>query len=148
MLVDLSAEYVDRLSERLQALPEADKMFFNPHDYDMATLRNLLEQKEKHYYIYLDDRHNFAGYGMLRSWEGFDSPTLGCVVWPEYRGCGNGAKLTSELVEKARQFGFSSIKLKVSKENEVAHRMYRSVGFHENGEVATDGRIWMERKIP
>ena len=146
MLVDISAEYVDRLSQKLQALSEADKAFFNPHDYDVATLRNLLEQHDKHYHIYLDDHHNFAGYGMVRAWEGFDTPTLGCVVWPEFRRYGNGAKLVKELVAKAKQLGFNSIKLKVSKKNAVAYRLYRNVGFRETGEVVPDGRIWMERE--
>jgi ribosomal protein S18 acetylase RimI-like enzyme len=146
MLVDLGADFVDRLSQRLLALPEAEKAFFNAHDYDVATLRNLLEQRDKHYYIYLDEHRNFAGYGRVKAWEGFDTPTLGCVVWPEYRRYGNAAKLVNELVVKARLLGFNSIKLKVSKKNAVAYRLYKSVGFRETGEVVPDGRIWMERK--
>jgi ribosomal protein S18 acetylase RimI-like enzyme len=53
--------------------------------------------------------------------------------------------LVNELMAKARQFGFKSIKLKVSKKNEVAYRLYNRVGFRETGEVVPDGRIWMER---
>lgn len=146
MLIDLNTEFVDRLSQRLQALPEADKGFFNPHDYDVATLIALLEQEDKHYYIYLDAHGNFAGYGMVRAWGGFDLPTLGCVIWPEYRRCGNGMKLVNHLVAKARQLGFNRIKIKVFKKNKVAYRLYRRAGFQETGEVAMDGQIWMERE--
>ena len=145
MLVDLSSEFVDRLHQRLQALPEVDKEFF-PHDYDVATLKKMLSQEDKHYYIYLDDSLNFAGYGMIRAWEGFDTPTLGCVIWPEYRRCGNGARLVNELVAKARQLGFSSIKLKVSKKNTFAYGLYKKAGFRKTGEVVSDGRVWMERE--
>ena len=126
-------------------MPEAEKAFL-PHGYDIETLEGLLKQRDKHYYIYLDKNRTSAGYGMVRAWEGYDTPTLGCVVWPEYRRCGNGARLVSELISHARQLGYSTIRLKVSPENEVARRLYIRVGFEETGEVAEDGQIWMQRK--
>jgi len=145
MLVNLSANLIRELSQRLQALPEAEKAFL-PHDCDIETLKSLLKQKDKHYYIYLDDSGKSTGYGMVRAWEGYDTPTLGCVIWPVHRRRGHGARLVSELISKAGELGYSSIKLKVSLKNEVAHRLYVRLGFEGTGEVAADGQIWMQRK--
>ena len=143
MLIELNKKFVESLSNELQRLSKRDKEYFNPHKFDVESIRNLGKEEENHYYIYLDELGAFAGYGMLRTFGRYEIPTLGCVIWKRYREHGNGERLLEELIEKARQLQYRKIRLKVASDNETAYRLYRKAGFIEIGK-GENGQIWME----
>jgi len=143
MLIELSEKFAESLSNKLEALADIDRRYFYPHKFDVESIRNLGKEEGNHYYIYLDELGKFAGYGMLRTFGKYEIPTLGCVIWDEYRGRGDGERLLEELIEKTRQLQYQKIRLKVSSDNKTAYRLYRKTGFIEIGKIE-NGQIWME----
>ena len=131
------------LSARLVGLTGQDRAFFRPHAYDLDTIQQLTAEPGNHYYIYLTGEKTFAGYGMLRTFDRYAVPTLGCVVWNEYRGKGHGKRLVGELIQEARRLAFDSIKLKCHQYNRIAMAVYRSMGFGVLGALETE-HYWME----
>ena len=143
MLRELSDEFTVTLSKELLKLSEMDRHFFSPHKYDKESISRLLKEKGNYYYLYYDESGEFAGYGMLRTFGKYDIPTMGCVIWQEYRSRGNGKKLIEELVAKARELHYHRIRLKVSPDNKVIYRLHRQMGCKKIGEDK-NGLIWME----
>ncbi len=143
MLVKLTEKYTEALSKELQKLSKQDREFFCPHEFDIKSVRSLINEKGNHYYAYLDDSGNFVGYGMLRTLGKYKIPTLGCAVWQLYRGKKHGNKLVKELLDKAQELGYQKVKLKVHQENTIALQSYIKAGFEKTGLI--EGKnIWME----
>jgi ribosomal protein S18 acetylase RimI-like enzyme len=134
MLSKLERKDIQTLVCHLQNLSSQDKAFLGPHSFDTEKVESLLTNSNHHYYIYLDKYSIVAGYGMLRFWEGFESPTLGCVIWQEYRGKGNGKRLVRELITEAEALGCHTVKLKVHPNNNMAISVYYAVGFQLTNE--------------
>jgi len=77
----------------------------------------------------------------------------------EYRGRGYGKVMLEQLEEKAREFGYSTLRLDTGAHNEAAQHIYRRAGFTEreyynssaHGRVAKneteDGHIYYENKV-
>lgn len=59
--------------------------------------------------------------------------TVGMGIVPEYRGRGIGARLLSAAIDKARAKDMLRIELSVNTDNEPAIRLYRKLGFVEEG---------------
>jgi ribosomal protein S18 acetylase RimI-like enzyme len=59
------------------------------------------------------------------------------VVYPNYRGRGIGRALTKKAVEHAQRSGAPAVWLHVRTENEVARRLYESLGFIEQARRIT-----------
>ena len=129
MLITLSKEFNERLLKELQNLSEEDKDFFNPHSFNLETIQDLSNELGNYYYIYLDKAGRFIGYGILRTFDKYDIPTLGDVIWQRYRQGGHGLQLVKELLEKARSLGFKKVMLHISPINKIALKMYRKLGF-------------------
>ncbi len=59
--------------------------------------------------------------------------SLGMGILPEYRNKGLGQKLLSSAIAKAREFGLEKIELNVYTSNVNAIKLYRKMGFIEEG---------------
>lgn len=143
MLIKLNEKFTESLSKKLRELSRNEQKFFHPHKFDFESIKNLFKEKGNHYYIYLDEFGEFAGYGMLRTFGKYEIPTLGCVIWREYRGHGDGKKLVEELINKALELKYQKIRLKVHSNNKIAYELYKKVGFKKISK-SEDGLIWME----
>lgn len=143
MLIELTEKFTEKLLKKLLELSQTDKEFFHPHEFNFESVMNLSEEEGNHYYIYLDKHGAFAGYGMLRTFGKYEIPTLGCVIWQEYRGHGHGKKLVEELIDKAFTLKYEKIKLKVHPENRSAYNLYKKAGFIPIGKTE-NGLLWME----
>ncbi len=58
---------------------------------------------------------------------------FGISVDEDFQGLGIGKALTKALIELAKQAGYSQMELQAVADNEVALRLYKSVGFVEYG---------------
>jgi L-phenylalanine/L-methionine N-acetyltransferase len=94
----------------------------------------LLENEVK--YIFMDER------GMLVGMFKFFPLTYrashiaylgGLAIHPAYAGKGFGLKMMQEIIDLARQQGYKRIELSVATENLGAIRLYKKVGFEEEG---------------
>ncbi len=52
-------------------------------------------------------------------------------IRPEHRGKGIGRRLLTKLLKKAKEFGYTSLRLESQDFMTVAHKLYRSIGFQE-----------------
>lgn len=76
--------------------------------------------------VYLDKKAVACGLGVLE--QGYVG-LLDIVVKEEYRGCGFGKVLCGALLEKAKEKGATTGYLQVVDSNEVAKKLYESLGF-------------------
>ena len=67
--------------------------------------------------------------------------TLGMGVLPEWRGRGIGRRLIEAAIAAGWQHGYQRIELSVYATNEIAWRLYRSLGFVEEGRQRAAARI-------
>ncbi len=72
-----------------------------------------------------------AGMGRLTRLSDSISEINGVFVRPEYRGKGFSYLFIDGLEAKAREFGYSKVRLDVADFNHVAQHVYRKVGFKE-----------------
>ena len=143
MLIELDKSNVSVLAQSLENTSQQSKDLFSPHRFDMESIRNLLDEEGNYFYLFFNKENSFVGYGMLRTFGKYPIPTLGCIIWEKYRGKGYGKELVEELLDKARELNFPSVKLKVYPHNAVARRLYKGIGFNDIG-PSDDGQIWME----
>ncbi|MBQ8548147.1 MAG: GNAT family N-acetyltransferase [Lachnospiraceae bacterium] len=78
--------------------------------------------------VYVDKKAVACGLGVM---EQGHVGLLDIVVKEEYRGCGLGKVLCQALLEKAKEKGSTTGYLQVVDSNEVAKRLYKSLGFED-----------------
>ena len=89
-----------------------------------------------------------VGMSMLRGFdEGFEVPSFGIFIDYHHHGQGIGRRLTSWTVGEAGRRGCSSIRLSVYASNTAALRLYRSLGFEEQGREAVARVTGKDEKI-
>lgn len=114
-----------------------DTYVFDPDTPEEEMLAYWFSQ-EKHVYVAEDDREILGTY-----WIKANQPGLGShvgngayMVSPDAKGKGVGRKMAEHSIEEARRLGFYSIQFNfVVKSNEVAVRLWKSVGFEVIGEI-------------
>lgn len=74
---------------------------------------------------------NVVGMGALRELEKRVGEIKRMYIRPEYRGRGFGKELVKRLIDKGREFGYSTLRLDTADFMTVAHNVYRSAGFKE-----------------
>jgi len=106
---------------------------FHPHDFDKQTAYDIVNQvnHSKDLYYVMDlgfDR--IIAYGILRGWdEGYDIPSLGIAVHPDYRGL-KLSKIFMEFLHTASKLrGATKVMLRVYKNNTVAKNLYEKLGY-------------------
>jgi [ribosomal protein S18]-alanine N-acetyltransferase len=103
---------------------------FHPHPLDAAEAHRRASYTGCDEYHLAEHQRSIVAYGMLRGWEdGFETPSLGIAVHPEWQGQGIGRRMMVYLHEVARARGSKRIRLRVYPENEVAIRLYESLGY-------------------
>lgn len=107
-----------------------EALFFHPHDFSEQTAREICNYAGRDlYYLAIFDR-TVIGYGMLRGWdEGYDIPSLGIAVHPDYRGRKVGLSLMNFLHTAAVLRNAPAIRLKVYQDNAKAVRLYTQLGY-------------------
>jgi glycosyltransferase involved in cell wall biosynthesis/ribosomal protein S18 acetylase RimI-like enzyme len=113
------------------AVPEVTTRF-DPFPLTTETARKIaLEPRRDCYYgAFLGGR--LVGMSMLRGWdEGFEVPSFGVVVDPEFAGKGIGGRLIDFAIAEAARLGSPSVRLSVYASNPLARAMYERRGFEE-----------------
>jgi len=74
---------------------------------------------------------NVVGMGALRELEEGIGEIKRMYIRPKYRGRGLGKELLGKLIEKAKEFGYTTLRLDTADFMTVAQNIYRSAGFKE-----------------
>jgi [ribosomal protein S18]-alanine N-acetyltransferase len=103
---------------------------FHPHPFDATEARRRTSYTGADEY-HIGDHHGLiVAYGMLRGWdEGYDVPSLGIVVHPDWQRRGIGRRMMEYLHEIARGRGATQVRLKVYPDNHAAIRLYEALGY-------------------
>jgi len=109
---------------------DQSSMGFHPH----AMTREMASKLAKYdgadlYYVMTIDSH-IVGYGMLRGWDqGYDIPSVGMLIRSDFRGRGLGRLFMNFLHVSAALRGARQLLLHVDERNDVALKLYRSLGY-------------------
>jgi len=152
-------EYVSWVADETQARHDVDVMAEVKQilrEYVEAFLDDFLAIRPPKGIIYvLEDDGNVVGMGALKELEVGVGEIKRMYIRPEYRRRGLGKQLLKKLMEKGKEFGYSTIRLQTADWMRVAHNVYRSAGFKEideysGGEVPPgklrSHTIFMEKK--
>ncbi len=82
----------------------------------------------------IETDENAVGMGALRELSEGVGEIKRMYIRPEYRGRGLGKKLLKKLIEKAREFGYTVLRLDTADFMTAAQNLYRSAGFKEINE--------------
>ena len=133
----LSADAVEDLTEFLTQLRKrGEDAFFHPHPLTREAAQDVCTNVGLDLYYALMGRRGIHAYGMLRGWDdGFDVPSLGLAVAPEFRGTSVSRACLEMLHVAAFVRGAKSIRLKTYPQNTKALALFRSAGYIFDGTI-------------
>ncbi len=137
----------DSLSDFFERINNDEKAanFFHPHPLTKKYAKELVGKikKSKDLYFIVVQKNKIVGYSMLRGWdEGYNIPSFGICIHPEYQGQGLGKLLTDYTLNKAKEKKADKVMLKVYKNNKKAHQLYEKIGFEFSKETK-DKKQWV-----
>jgi ribosomal protein S18 acetylase RimI-like enzyme len=104
-------------------------------EYVTAHLKDFTSLKPPNGIVYLlDVDGSIVGMGAIKKLKQGIGEIKRMFIQPSFRGRGYGKQLLSKLLEKGREFGFSTFRLESSKFMKTAQHIYKSAGFIEIGE--------------
>jgi ribosomal-protein-alanine N-acetyltransferase len=129
----LTPRYAHELVSFLGRLADAgDDRLFHPHPFTADVVATIAAPGGRDEYVVVTAGREgpVVAYGMLRGWdEGFAVPSLGIAVDRQWRGCGLGRRLVSQLHAVAVRRTAPAVRLKVYRSNTAAVALYRSFGY-------------------
>jgi ribosomal-protein-alanine N-acetyltransferase len=128
----LAPQYVKLLADFFYALRSSGaEKFFHPHPLTRHEAVMKCKYEGKDLYYILVGGVTILGYGMLRGWdEGYQIPSLGIAIHPDFRDRGFARVLMHNLHAAALWRGAMTIRLKVHRGNTAAKRLYESLGYN------------------
>lgn len=130
-IIKVNELWIEPLSTFFQWLNNSGETdFFAPHPFTKEMAQHIVRYKGKDLYYILVDESNILGYGMLRGWdEGYEIPSLGLFIHPNFRRVGLGKLLVLFLHLTAKHRGALKIRLTVNQDNLAAIQLYKKVGY-------------------
>ena len=113
---------------------------FHPHSFTEEVAYKICTQRMRDWYagVFLQQSRlrTMVAYVMLRGWDaGYEVPSFGLCVLPDYQRVGLGRLLLEYAVMVARFRGSPAVRLKVYPDNIRAVEMYRAYGFQYNNDL-------------
>jgi [ribosomal protein S18]-alanine N-acetyltransferase len=103
---------------------------FHPHPLTNEAARQRAAYGGSDAYFVLIEKDEVLGYAMLRGWdEGFQIPSLGIAIHPDFQSLGLGRLMMDFLRVVAVQRGAKKIRLRVCPDNQRAVKLYHSLGY-------------------
>ena len=115
----------------LDDIEEVEQLSF-PTPWSRESFINELKNNVFARYFVIEKDKRVIGYGGM--WLVLDEAHItNIAIHPDYRGLRLGERLMRRLMGLALRSGAASMTLEVRKSNEVAQRLYRKLGFVEEG---------------
>jgi RimJ/RimL family protein N-acetyltransferase len=113
--------------------PEYSK-YFTPFSFDEETLRNMLLTAVKDQFFSIKVNNRLSGFYMLRGFdEGYQIPSYGVWIAPEYAGCGLAKLSLQHAICFCKVNRVKKLMLKVAQENTIPKKIYEDFGFIQQG---------------
>ena len=127
----LSEEWEEKLGTFFEGLRAAGlESFFHPHPLTKETAKGLSRNPGRDEYYVATLGGAVVGYAMLRGWnEGYEIPSAGIAIAPDYSGLGLGSSMVRFLGAVARLRGARRIRCTVEKGNVASLRLFESLGY-------------------
>jgi ribosomal protein S18 acetylase RimI-like enzyme len=127
----LAPDRTDALTEFFDTLTRSGiDRAFHPHPFDAAEAQRRTSYSGSDEYHIGDHEGSIVAYGLLRGWdEGYEIPSLGIAVHPDWQRRGIGRRMMEYLHGVARQRGATHVRLKVYPENRAALSLYEQLGY-------------------
>ena len=107
-------------------------MGITAQEYVLNSYDKVMKSYEDNGMIYIVEvGGNVAGMGGVRRLKDGVCEIKRMYIKPDYRGLGYGKNLIQMLLEAAKNFGYSLVKLESSLFMKTAHQIYRSYGFKD-----------------
>ena len=140
------AQALAELFERNRVPAVSDS--FDPFPLTAEEARRITLEPRLDAYFVASLEAELIAMSMLRGFdEGFTVPSFGIFVDHRHHRGGVGRRLTAWTVEEARRRGCAAIRLSVYASNEVALRLYRSLGFEEQERAVVARATGLDEKI-
>ena len=137
----VSPSWAEKLAQFFSALVvNKDALYFHPHPFTCEMAKKIAKYEGDDLYFLQIKDNEITGYAMLRGWdEGYEIPSLGIVIHPDFRNHGLSIEFMEFLHNQARAKGVTKLRLKVYSNNTVAQHLYESLGYsftdEENGQL-------------
>lgn len=127
----ISESHCDLLQQFFEHLSTlGEEHFFSPHPFTRQEAARMCRGDFLDYYCLARYGETPIAYGMLRGWdEGYEIPSLGITVRPDYRGLGVGVTMMQYLHLVAKLYGAKNVRLKVKRDNIKAKSLYEDLGY-------------------
>lgn len=108
--------------------------FFHPHSFNKQAVKKIISilggNRKDLYFLVLNQKHQIAGYFMLRGFdEGYKIPSFGVVVHPNYTKRGLGTEITKLAIKICKRLKVRKLMVHVYKDNIIAKEIYKKLGF-------------------
>jgi len=131
----LTVEDIPALRELFLAL-EGTSPFFTPHPLEALEALRVCSYLGSDLYFGHHRDGEIVAYAMLCGWDdGFEHPSLGIAVHPEFRGTTVGGSVMVALHDFARARGSTKVRLRVHPKNKAARSFYERHGYLFDGEI-------------
>jgi len=138
IFVKLNIEFIAWIADQFKEKYNFDaevKVGQEISDYVETHVKDFASLKPPNGIVYLLEVDGcIVGMGGLKKLRDDVGEIKRMYIQPSFRGRGYGRKLLNKLLEKGREFGFSTFRLETSRFMEAAQRIYHSAGFVEIGE--------------
>ncbi len=101
-----------------------------PHGWTVGIFQDCLRVNYSCWVLVLADK--VIGYGIMSVAAG-EAHILNIAIAPEYQGKGRGREVLMHLLATARRLGAQDAFLEVRPSNQIAVRLYETIGFHQVG---------------
>lgn len=108
-----------------------DADFFDPFPLNKESAEKIINSQNRDLFFGIFFGNMIIGFGMLRWYKDYKSPTLGLIVDNKYQGKGLGKLIYSFLIEKAKEEKCPDIIAIVDKNNIASMHIAKSMGLAE-----------------
>lgn len=108
-----------------------DTDFFDPFPLNKESAEKIINSTNKDLFYGIFNGDKIVGFGMLRWFKDYKSPTLGLLVDKNFQGLGFGKKIYSYLFDRTKELGLKEVIAIVHKDNGSSMHIAKKLGMEE-----------------
>lgn len=127
----ITPEFLRETEQLFQAFVEArEERFFSPHPFTADFASRIARHTGKDFFGVAIFNGQAIAYGLMRGWdEGYEIPSIGIGVHPEYRGRGVSLAVMHWLHAVAVLRGAERMRMRVHRDNKASRSMFEKLGY-------------------